>query len=483
MKKIDKLVVKSFIGPLILTFLVIVFILLSKQMLYYFDDIIGKDLGFKVLAQFLLYFAILMLPAALPLSVLLASLITFGNLAEHFELTAVKASGISLVRVIQPILLLVLILTGVAFYTNNSLVPRAALEAYTLLYDIRQKKPALDIREGVFYNGIPDISIKVNKKFPDDDAALKDVILYNHRENDGNSEVLVADSGRMTTILNERYLRFEFFNGYQYTDNNDEALGLEHTEGSAILTRRTFQKSEVVVDLSSFDLKKTDGNVFASHRLMKGMSGLSKDIDSLDKTIAREWMLYKRSTSLLFNYYRHQRDTDAPVFLNTPSIESFPAINESLGVRQNATNFVRQIKSQLENSRQSITNIKSERILVETQWHKIPSNALACLTLFLIGAPLGAIIKKGGIGVPFLASIVFFIIYTLMSMQGEKLAKQGYLSSMTGIWMSNFFMLIIGCFFMLAARNDARLLEIDFYTTAFKKSLGVMLRGRSQYRN
>src|SRR5690606_38860194 len=166
MKKIDKLVLGAFLGPFMMTFLVVVFMLLMQHMLKYFDDIIGKGIGWDVIGQLLFYFAIFMTPVALPLAVLLSSLIAFGNLGEHFELTALKSAGISLVSALFPIFFFVLILTGAAFYANNNLVPKAALEAYSLLYDTKQKKPALDLREGSFYNGINDISIKVNKKFP-----------------------------------------------------------------------------------------------------------------------------------------------------------------------------------------------------------------------------------------------------------------------------------------------------------------------------
>src|SRR6188768_995790 len=227
MKKIDKLVLDSFIGPFIITFLVVVFILLNIQMLRYFDDIIGKGLGWDVIGKLLFYFAIFTTPTALPLAVLLSSLIAFGNLGEHFELTAIKSAGISLIRTLRPIFIFVLFLTGAAFYANNNLVPKAALEAYSLLYDIKQKKPTLDLREGSFYNGITDISIKVNKKY-EDQITLGGIVVYDHRKNDGNNDVTVADSGRMFTILNERYLKFELFRGYNYTEgasNEPEVTG------------------------------------------------------------------------------------------------------------------------------------------------------------------------------------------------------------------------------------------------------------------
>src|SRR6187549_89015 len=255
MKKIDKLVLDSFIGPFIITFLVVVFILLNINMIKYFDDIVGKGLGWDVIGQLFFYFAIFTIPTAMPLAVLLSSLIAFGNLGEHFELTAIKSAGVSLVRVLVPIFLFVLILTGIAFYANNNLVPKAALEAYSLLYDIKQKKPALDLREGAFYNGIDDISIKVDKKFPEDDAALKGVIVYDHRQNDGNKKVMVADSVRMYTVLNERHLKFELFNGYDYTEGMTEGREMGGKGGGKESLRKTkFSKMQVVFDLSSFQL-------------------------------------------------------------------------------------------------------------------------------------------------------------------------------------------------------------------------------------
>src|SRR6187402_2924176 len=196
MKKIDKLILDAFIGPFLITFLVVVFILLNINMLKYFDDIIGKGLDWWVLGRLFFYFAIFTIPTAMPLAVLLSSLIAFGNLGEHFELTAIKSAGISLIRILRPIFFFVILLTILAFWANNNLVPRAALEAYSLLYDIKQKKPAMELIEGVFYDGIPGISIKVDKKFQDGQT-FRNVVIYDHRKNDGNKEVTIADSGKM----------------------------------------------------------------------------------------------------------------------------------------------------------------------------------------------------------------------------------------------------------------------------------------------
>lgn len=541
MKKIDKFILTSFIGPFIMTFLVVVFILLTQHMLKYFDDIIGKDLGWEVLSQLLFYFAIFMTPVAMPLAVLLSALITFGNLGEHFELTAIKSAGISLVRTIQPIFFFVVLLTGIAFYVNNNLVPKAALEAYSLLYDIKQKKPALDLREGAFYNGLPDVSIKVNEKHPDG-ITLKDIIVYDHRKNDGNKEVTVADSGKMSTILNERYLKFELFNGYNYTEgagSEKEMTGRGNTKGET-LTRSKFYKTQVVFDLSSFKLERTDKKWFESNRIMRNLSELDVDIDSINREVLQQELnhfLYKPTYFTYFNKdsvtmpkylrdFKNVRDSinrfkympkkepgQAPVtreaaparapvnpivrskrtqavdFTNHRNVngtiaagrspvdsfsigrdsafvarlDSLHALPATRGVVQAATNMARQVKSQVLNSNAAIENYGKERIVFEIQWHKIIASSFMCIAMFLIGAPLGAIIKRGGLGVPFLISILFFIVYYLLSMQGEKLAKQGIVSPLVGIWAADFILLIVGLVFLRQARVDARLFDADAY--------------------
>lgn len=539
-----------------MTFLVVVFILLTQHMLKYFDDIIGKDLGWEVLSQLLFYFAVFMTPVAMPLAVLLSSLIAFGNLGEHFELTAIKSAGISLLRTIRPIFFFVLGLTGLAFYINNNLVPTAALEAYSLLYDIKQKKPALDLREGAFYNGLPDISIKVNKKFPDG-VTLKDIIVYDHRKNDGNKDVIIADSGRMSTILNERYLKFELFNGYNYAEgaSSEREMTGQKNSRAETLTRSKFDKTQVVYDLSSFQLARTDKKWFETNRIMRNLRELDIDIDSINTQVLQQELNHYLYTPTYFNYYnkdsitmpeylsrfKKERDSisrakymdreqlkreeppavkqqtketpqaaEPPVVkaersiaarnikkrgaekpvpepalkgVSSPQdslrnkqsadslfmarIDSVFAMPASKNVAQAATNMARQVKSQVLNSNAAIENYQKEKVVFEIQWHKIIANSVMCIAMFLIGAPLGAIIKRGGLGVPFLISILFFIVYYLLNMQGEKLAKQGLISPMTGIWAADVILLLIGFVFLRQARSDARLFDADAYRVVF----------------
>lgn len=642
MKRIDKLVLDAFLGPFLITFLVVVFILLNINMLKYFDDIIGKGLDTWVLVQLFFYFAIITTPTALPLAVLLSSLISFGNLGEHFELTAIKSAGVSLIRAMQPIFFFVLILTGFAFWINNNLVPRAALEAYSLLYDIKQKKPALDLREGSFYNGINDISIKVNKKYPDG-VTLKDVIVYDHRKNDGNKEVTVADSGKMYTILGERYLKFELFNGYNYTEgasSERELTGQKKRTNNESMTRSKFTKTQVVFDLSSFQLTRTDKQWFQGNRIMRNMSQLDGDIDSMRREILAQRLAHYQFRPAAFSYYGKKdslvmpadvykyklyRDslervkymdkaneevplkdlnstkkentakestaspdsslkkadsvkvdslkadsvagkTGVPAKTDTPKkVDSTPKtktsksaplprfsqkrggagegktnvnplssskktsassrkksllkrktanpapkpvvkpvakpkpLSDSLiqvkldsvfkssadgSAIQNAANAARQVKNQVANANASVSNFRKELRVFEIQWHIIIANSFACIAMFLIGAPLGAIIKRGGLGVPFLVSILFFIIYYVVTMQGQKLAKQETISIIPGVWLADVVLFLIGLFFLKQARKDARLFEADFYSVVFdkvKQWVANRKRGQSKY--
>ena len=566
MKKIDKLILGSFLGPFFLTFVVVVFILLNVQMLKYYDDIMGKGLSYGLLGQLFLYFGVVMSPSAFPLAVLLSSLMTFGNLGEHFELTAIKSAGISLVRALVPIFIFVIALTGVAFYSNNNLVPKAALEAYSLLYDIKQKKPALDLREGVFYQGIPDLSIKVNKKY-EDGQSIGDVIIYDHRDVSGNKKVTIADSGKMYTILNERYLKLELYDGHTYVEGG--ASSGRPTQGkSDPLTRSSFSYSQFVLDLSSFALNRTDKNLFQSNRIMRNLDQLVKDVDSIDMDILDEQVdLYQLNRNAFFYHMKEDsigmpqylaahkvyRDslrrarmearamgdsvevenpemilevdsigsevpdsagitsgapdtTRVPQLITQPPgeeksvverrierirkqsqagkrpravLDSIPTeedlrahlIDDSVSLQtlQSALTLARQAKQRVLSHQSRIDRLEKERIIFEIQWHKILSNAVSCLIMFLIGAPLGSIIKRGGLGIPVLVSIFFFIIFYVLSILGEKWAKAELISPLVGVWAANFILLPIGLVFLRQARLDARLFDSDWYNVQLDK--------------
>jgi lipopolysaccharide export system permease protein len=587
MKKLDKLILSSFIGPFILTFLVVVFILLTQHMLKYFDDIVGKDIGFAVLANLMFDFSIFMTPIAIPLAVLLSSLMTFGNLGEHFELTAVKSAGISLLRTLWPIFIFVIGLSILAFYSNNYFVPKAALNAYSLLYDIKQKKPALELKEGTFYNGIPDLSIKVNRKDPET-GEIWDAIIYDHRDKNGNKKVTLADSGRMYTVLNDQYLILEMYSGHSYIEgqSNAKTVSSRNTRSRAeSLSRVKFDKSKIVLDLSSFDMKRTKKELFSGNRIMRNLSQLTEDMDSLNQDILEFRLAAFTNTKVSMKYLSDsilplpsklenlkilkdslalvkqeksramelakedsiaqakklsesdagEKKIDEPVEILKPISTSKLNTARSTGikkttvtpqVKKNGTNLnkrrnqpktvnkkkaksqstkkvnkgglseeerieklqtfigktagdkkslkstinrVRQMKSKIQNSAGRMEKTRLDSFVFEVQWHKIISNSFACLVMFLIGAPLGAIIKKGGLGIPVLISIFFFIIFYVLGMVGEKQAKAGLIDPILGVWSANIVLFPIGLFFLRQARNDVKLFDADFYNVALDK--------------
>jgi lipopolysaccharide export system permease protein len=569
MKKIDKLIINAFIGPFILTFLVVVFILLTVQMMNYVDEIFGKDLRWTDLGQLIFHFSVFQTPIAFPLSIMLASLMAFGNLGEHFELTAIKSAGISLVRALMPIYIMVSLITLLAFYSNNYFVPYSALKAYSLLYDIRQKKPALDIQPGQFYAGIENYMIKVDSK-GGDGKSLKGLTIYDHTNHRGNTEVIMADSGMMYTILNDQYLKFELFNGVHYTEGDAPAKrGARGRRQIAIkpFTRTSFQRSEMIFDLSSFSMSRTDEGLFASNRLMRNFSQLHGDLDSLGNQINLSAGEIYTLPSRYFTYSMAKNSVEMPEeveqaldradsirqmevmkerlsqenresYMQKATVAKAPVRNINLRkptlsrpqkmadpIRQNKklkfdkdgrveteiaeidstfsneeiimlngyynriarkNNISRQLKTAISTARQVKSKLVSqnnrrERLtkdyyVFDIQWHKMLATAFACISMFLIGAPLGAIIKRGGLGFPVIISVLFFIIYYVISIGGEKYAKTGTVDVWVGVWTANFILLPIGLVFLRQAKNDARLFEADFYKVMISRFQGWFIR-------
>jgi lipopolysaccharide export system permease protein len=543
MKKIDKLILKSFIGPFLITFFVVVFILLTQYMLKYFDDFVGKDLGFSVFAELIGYFSINMTPIAFPLAVLLSSLMTFGNLGEHFELTAIKSAGISLVRVLRPLFVFVVCLSALVYYSNNFIVPKANLEAYSLLYDIKQKKPSIDIKEGAFYGGIPGYSIKANKKY-DDDKSLGDLIIYNHSDRKGNKEIILADSALMYTILGDKYLVMELFDGKSFTEEESK-----DPDQPANYVRNIFQHNKVVFSLASFEMERTDKELFSSNRLMKNENELRHDVDSMNNDIIESKRTIYRYTPRFFNLHMEDIEEVKPQSVvyweemkadtsNVSGKDSTKTSSEKLaeekiesndglekgqvgsskltkrpdsivqnmqknGVsnvprefhkekivtysqelidrsdsafnsigRRGGSNIVdkpRFAKNRLKGENRRISQRDFESNVYGIEANSKLSQAVACIVMFLIGAPLGAIIKKGGLGFPVIVSILFFIVSYVINTTGIKLGRAGDISNFWAVWASNFILLPFGLFFLRQARNDSRLFETDYYAVKLAK--------------
>ncbi len=561
MKKLDKLLLKSFLGPFILTFVVVVFILLTQYMLKYFEEFVGKDLGFYVFVELIMYFSINMTPMALPLAVLLSSLMTFGNLGEHFELTAIKSAGISLTRVLLPLFIFSCMLSVLAFFSNNYIVPKANLKAYSLLYDIKKTKPSLDLKEGAFYNGIPNYSIKVDKKHTDG-VTLGNLIIYDHSSGQGNTKVILADSGKMYTIHNNTYLMLELFRGNSYSElaSQGSRVGKNVIED---FHRNAFDESKLVFSLASFGLQETNKELFADNRLMKNAGQLTDDIDSMRIALQKLQLEMYDNSNRYFSYHlkdklkipeylipkniempddgienneneqtsqnstpskkeylprlmagspyafakREGMDTvsrkeiaegntnmtvdslqadslkntaqadsiNAPIILDPVAI-AWTHIDSLFHIPQRNQKVLGQALSQARYVKNNVSmqatrdkNLTKELNTYIIEKNKKYSQAVACLIMFLIGAPLGAIIKKGGLGIPVIVSIAFFIIFYVLSITGEKWGKESLLDPILATWISNIILLPFGLFFLKQARNDVRVFEADFYKVAFDK--------------
>ncbi|GGZ17689.1 hypothetical protein GCM10007049_07930 [Echinicola pacifica] len=600
MKKLDKLILGSFIGPFLLTFIVVDFILLTVNMLKYFDEIFGKDLGFGVYMELIGYFVISISPMALPLAVLLSSLMTFGNLGEHFELTAIKSSGISLLRALLPIGVFVVFLAIAAFNSNNYLVPKVNLKTFSLLYDIRMKSPALEIREGIFYNGIPGYSIKVNQKL--DDVRLKDVIIYDHTGAGGNNSVILADSGRMEPFFNDRYMKLTLYHGYNYNEENTKR-GIRGKPSP--FTRTKFDENQIIFSLDAFELNRTPENLWSSNRSIKNIQEIQADVDSMSNQLVNFQYYNYAQLQSAYSFFTKQRTIEIPQDLkikkayvdslkdlrwkeaqkremesgglNEPSVMDRPEEPDTLSLedeeepdllRPTSTPVVerklsldmdvpeeiigegkaqeeqqslipseteedgakvaaneevlnkankliqekkikeeanksayrdfnktdvakvdsvllggnymnraatiglqsaRTLKNNFSSNLGNVENMSREKRRFQISWYQKYTQAFACIVMFMIGAPLGAIIKKGGLGMPVLFSIIFFVLFYMLTITGEKWAKEGMADPMIGTWFSNLALLPIGLFFLRQARKDARIFEADVYYVFFQK--------------
>lgn len=456
LKKLDKMVLKAFLPPFFLTLVVVVFILLTQFMLKYFDDFVGKNLGAGTYAELLFFFSINSVPLALPISIMISSIMTYGNFSEHNELTAMKSAGISLVRVIQPVFFLVCLLTAGAFYFNNYVVPWSNLRGYSLLYDITTKKAAFNIKEGTFYYGLPGFAIKVNHKDAEG-AGLREILIYNHQQEKGNNSITLADSGRMSTIWDDRYLVLELFRGANYTEVEPKSPGLEKE-----YTRNEFQYSKLVFNLSSFEMSRTDMQLFATNKIMRNITELRLDIDSITRDSERIRSSLNTGYLSYFNFFGKRNDGLAMPAGDVQKLrDRFLKIRseKSDNISENLLNQIQSLLNFTLSSTERYRNCLRDTDVFSVEIYRKYTQSVACLVMFLIGAPLGALIRKGGLGVPVLISILFFILYYVLSITGEKWSKENVVDVTAGMWYTNAVLSIVGLFFLRKAWKDSPLLE------------------------
>lgn len=477
MKKLDKLVLSSFWGPFLVTMSVVVFIFLMKIMIFYIDDFVSKDLSIIDYAQLFFYFSLITIPTALPLAMLLSSLMAFGNLGEFFELTALKSAGISITRAMLPLLIVAIGISIFSFFFNDRVSPWANLKGYSLLYDIKTAKATLKIKEGIFYNDLPGFSIKVDKKL--EDGKMIGMVIYKHDNRSyevGNTQIILADSGRMYSINNNGYLVIELYDGTMYDEIANNSPSRNSYASTAPKTIANFQRNsfkhfKMVESLASFGVKRTDEQQFKYHPFMKNIGDLSKTADSISN-VHESGIKNLVPNSKNYFSFQYRQETDKKIVPGNwiDSLYNL-ALSDSLKseILVNAKSAGTSMASFVESNETYLLGQVKEENGYRLELHHKFTQAISCLIMFLIGAPLGAIIKKGGFGVPVLISIIFFILLYVFTIQGDKYVKDGILAVPIGAWMANTILFIVGLYFVDRARSDSRLFEKDVYQMFIKK--------------
>lgn len=468
MKKIDKLIIKSFLGPLLLTFALAVFVLLMNFLWKYVDDLVGRGLDMWVIAKLLFYASITFVPMALPIATLFASIMTMGNFGEKYELVAMKAGGISVRRIMMPLVIIVSLLTILAFGFANNIMPYAVLQQKRTLYSITNTKPAINIKPSEFYSGIDGYVIRVDEKDKRDDKTLYGITIYDHTDGMGNNCVTVAERGEMLTTPDGHYMIFNMYNGYSYR----EEVGGENWQ-TRPMTRIKFDQQQLKFDLSGFGLASVDDDFFKGSYQMMNIVQLDEAIDTLEaeQDNKRTEFVGLITTRLsTFNLISKNDSLAKAKCKKYDYLSVYDTLNET--VRGHIT------RSALHSARMATEDIglydqmrggDCEYINKHyIEWHQKFTLSFACFVLFLIGAPFGSIIRKGGLGWPLVASVIFFLLYYVITTIARKAIIESALPS-TGMWISTVVLLPIGILLTLKATTDSPLFDAASWRKFFEK--------------
>lgn len=464
MKIIDRYLCKNFLGPFVLTFFVALFVLLMQFLWKWVDELVGKGLEVGVLLKLLFYASITLSSMAFPLAVLLASLMTFGNMGERSEIVALKSAGISTRRMMMPLAIMATLIGGLAFEVSNDIIPRASVKLRMLLFDIQEQKPALNITEGVFYTDIDNYAIRVGKKMPDG-VTIKDILIYDHSKRQGNISVTSAEEGTMVVTPDKHYLLFTLYNGSTW-DESSITRGSYDTKVHYPLMRTTFSKQYKRFDMSDFSAQNVDASFYENHSTALSISQLNDKIDTAKHYIQTQNM---NAAEVFFGclYFFNQKVKDNNS-LDTASMEHLrkPAdYGEELQARvlQLAENGARNTSYAINYNFQDVNFRTHQMWNYQIEFYRKFTLAVACLLFFFIGAPLGSIIRKGGIGIPLVITVVFFTFYFAISIIGEKLSKSSPLPVWFGMWLSSMVLLPICVFLTYHATTDSSVLSPDTY--------------------
>jgi lipopolysaccharide export system permease protein len=474
MKRLHRMMIGTFTGPLLVTFVIVLFILVMQFLWKYVDDLMGKGLEWYVLVELLTYATASFVPLALPLAVLLSSIMVMGGLGENSELVPMRSAGLGLMRIIFPLFIFVALLSIGSFYFSNNVLPIANLKFQSLLWDVTRKKPAMNLQPGIFYNGIDGFSIRVMGK-DEESGTLHDVLIYDHRAPfQGNRTVVRARTGTMQRSTDGHYLVLTLNDGHFYDEHGPSGRG----QGRFPMMRGTFVQDEIRLDLTGMGLDRTDEDLFKDHYKMLTLGQLQVAEDSLYQKMDER--LADQRRHLENSLYLMREKTAGPVLAD--SVRPMQDFTARLGTAERnnlydvAVNMVRNHINYIDRSLEERRGRVEQLSRFAVEMHRKPMLAFACLVFFFIGAPLGAIIRKGGMGLPTVFAIMFFLVFHIISFSMEKLVIAGGIPAWPGMWISTFVLLPIGFFLTWKAATDSPLFDGDAYYRGWERVRSLFQR-------
>lgn len=486
-KRLYRFMLRTFLPLFLMTFFICLFIVLMQFVWRFIDDLVGKGLETHVLAELFFYAALTMVPMALPLSILLASLMTFGNLGESFELTAMKASGVSLLKVMKPLIIFIGFVAVGAFFFQNDVLPVAQTKMYTLLYSVKQKSPELEIPEGVFYDQIPGYNFFVDHK-NQETGTLYDLMIYDVSRGFDNARIILADSGHLKLADDKQHLFLQLHSGEQFENLRENTSG--HHSQNQPYRRESFRLKEILLKFDT-NFNRMDESGMRNQYVGKNIEELQATIDSVGLRVDSIGATYARDIKerpwLRIPFYTDRYVDGERVKMPQKPVEMAEPIDiDSLFYRQRPAMVgsylaQAQLKAQRVKQDYEFKSFAMEADRETIRRHQIEMQkkftlSFACLIFFFIGAPLGSIIRKGGLGTPLVISVLLFIFYYIIDNTGYKMARDGKIEVWAGIWLSSAVLLPLGIFFTTKAMNDSAVFNIDAYRNAWRRLRGTLRR-------
>lgn len=490
-KKLDRYILQKFLLIFVGAFFICQFVFMMQFTWRYVDELIGKGLSMEILAQFFWYMGLTLVPQALPLAILLASLITFGNFGESFELTATKAAGVSLLRIMRPLGIVALLMTGVSFYFQNSTSTEAQVNLRTLLFSMKQQSPAVEIPEGVFYNGVPNINLFVQKKNAET-GMLYQTIIYKTDQGFEKAQIVLADSARLEMTADKLHLKLDLWNGEQFQAlQSDGGANMLSNNNGEPYDRETFNYKQLLIDFdSNFNLM--DKELLTGMPQAKNMKQIEHSVDSMEHELDSVGRAYYADLNRSYYRIRSLRRADSLQLTailqgkvkrkssgqvtkvpTVASIEANASNIEMENARQLARSTVRSMQSDLEWKTMVVSdgdyNIRRHWV----EWHQKMTLSLACIIFFFVGAPLGAIIRKGGLGMPTVISVAIFIFWYIINTSSMKMARDGSINMALGMWISTLVIAPFGIFITYKANRDSVVFNLDAYRSLLFRWLGI----------